>query len=140
MVFIFHLLSFSHCIWCTVISRLFLNSHLFETNKIKHDFMCLVVICISSSVWLSFVKKWFFNQNTIDILVSDVQFSHSVMSDSLQPHALQHANLPCPSPTPAACSNSRPSNQWYHPTISSSLFSFSSRLQSFPASGSFPVS
>ena len=68
------------------------------------------------------------------------QFSHSVISDSLWPHGLQHARPPCPSPTPGACSNSSPLNWWCHPTISSSVIPFSSRLQSFPASGSFPVS
>ena len=66
-----------------------------------------------------------------------VQFSCSVMSDSLWPHGLQHARLPCPSPIPGACSNSCQSSQWCHPTISSSVIPFSSRLQSFPASGSF---
>ena len=71
---------------------------------------------------------------------SSVQFSHSVMSDSLRPHELQHARLPCPSPTPRACSNSCPSSQWCHPTISSSFGPFSSRPQSFPASESFPMS
>ena len=68
------------------------------------------------------------------------QFSRSVMSGSLQPHGLQHTRLPCPSPTPRACSNSCPSSQWCHPTISSSVIPFFSCLQSFPASGSFPVS
>ena len=67
-----------------------------------------------------------------------VQFSHSVVSDSLWPHGLQHARLPCPSPTPEACSNSCPSNRWCHPIISSSVIPFSSCLQSFP--GSFPMS
>ena len=62
------------------------------------------------------------------------------MSDSLQPHGRQHARLPCPSPTPRACSNSCPSSQWCHPTISSSVISYSSCLQSFPASGSFLMS
>ena len=62
------------------------------------------------------------------------------MSDSLQPHGLQHARPPCPSPTPGVYSNSCPSSRWCHPTISSSVIPFSSRLQSFPASGSFPVS
>ena len=61
------------------------------------------------------------------------------MYDSLWPHGLQHARLPCPSPTPRACSNSYPLNQWCHPTISSSVVPFSSCLQSFPASGSFPM-
>ena len=60
------------------------------------------------------------------------------MSDSLQPHGLQHARPPCPSPTPGACLNSCPLSQWCHPTISSSVLPFSSHLQSFPASGSFP--
>ena len=69
-----------------------------------------------------------------------VQFSCSVMSDSLRPHALQHSRLPCPSPTPRACSNSCPSSRWCHPTISSSIVPFFSCLQSFPASGSFPRS
>ena len=69
-----------------------------------------------------------------------VQFSSSVVSDSLRPHGLQHTMLPCSSPTPGACSNSCPSSWWCHPTISSSVILFSSRLQSFPASGSFPMS
>ena len=62
------------------------------------------------------------------------------MSISLQPRGVQHARLPCPSPTPRACSNSCPSSQWCHPTISSSVITFSSCLQSYPASGSFPMS
>ena len=69
-----------------------------------------------------------------------VQFSCSVMSDFLRTHELQHARLPCPSPTPRACSNSCPSSQWCHPTISTSVIPFSSHLQSFPASGSFQMS
>ena len=74
------------------------------------------------------------------MIFNSVQFSHSVMSDSLQPHGLQHTRLPCPSPTPRACSNSCPSSRWCHPTISSSVVPFSSHLQSFPASGYFPMS
>ena len=72
--------------------------------------------------------------------ISSVWFSLSVMSNSLWPHGLQHARLPCLSPTPRACSNSCPSSQWCHPAISSSVIPFSSCLQSFPASGSLPVS
>ena len=67
-------------------------------------------------------------------------FSHSVMSDSLWPHGLQHARLPCPSPSPRIGSNSCPLSQWCHPTISSSVVPFCSCLQSFPTSGSFPMS
>ena len=66
-----------------------------------------------------------------------VQFSCSVVSDFLRPHEMQHARPPCPSPTPRACSNSCPSNQWCYPTISSFVVPFSSSLHSFPASRSF---
>ena len=67
-------------------------------------------------------------------------FSRSVMSNSLQPHRWQHVRLPCPPPSPRACSNSRPLSQWCHPIISSSVISFSSCLQSLPASGYFLMS
>ena len=72
--------------------------------------------------------------------ISSVQCSRSVVSNFLRAHGLQHARLPCPSPTPRAYSNSCPLNRWCHPTISSSVVPFSSCLKSFPASGSFPVS
>jgi len=75
-------------------------------------------------------KMWF----------SSVQFSRSVVSNSLRPHGLQHTRPPCPSPTPRAYSNSCPLSQWCHPTISSSVVPFSSHLQYFPASGSFLMS
>ena len=71
---------------------------------------------------------------------SSVQLSHSVFSDALWPHGLQHARLPCPSPTPGVYSNSCPLSWWCNPTISSSVTPFSSCLQSFPASGSFQMS
>ena len=71
---------------------------------------------------------------------SSVQFSCSVMSDSLWPHGLHHSRLPCPSPTPRAYSNSCALSQWCYPTISSSVVPFSFCLQSFPASGSFQMS
>ena len=71
---------------------------------------------------------------------SSVQYSHSVMSDSLWPNGLQHARPPCPSPIPSVYSRSCPLNQWCHPTISSSVIPFSSHLQSFPTSGYFQMS
>ena len=71
---------------------------------------------------------------------SSVQFSHSVVSNSLQPHEPQHTRPPCPSPTPGVYSNSCPSSQWCHPAISSSVDPFSSCTQSLLASGSFPMS
>ena len=79
----------------------------------------------------------------IEILItafSSAQFSHSVVSDSLRPHKLQHARPPCPSPTPWVHWDSHPSSQWCHPAISSSVVPFSSCPQSLPASGSFPMS
>ena len=82
------------------------------------------------------------NQQIMKIFnkISSVQFSRSVMSDSLRPHGLQHTRLPCPSPTPGVYTNSYPLSQWCHPTISSSVIPFSSCLKCFPASGSFPMS
>ena len=87
------------------------------------------------SVSTSVAPRWLICKKHI----LQVSLVHSVVSHSLQPHGLQHARLPCPSPTPGACSNSCPSSQWCHPTISSSDIPFSC-LQSFPISGSFPVS
>ena len=86
--------------------------------------------------------NWWLTTVTRIILSSlnSVQFSRSVMSNSLRPHGLPAPRLPCPSPTPGVCSDSRPLSQWCHPTISSSIVPFSSCLQSFPASGSFPMS
>jgi len=78
--------------------------------------------------------------NICYMLTSSVQFSHSVMSDSLRPHEQQHARPPCPSTTPEVHPNPCPSSWWCHPAISSSVVSFSSCPQSFPASGSFPMS
>ena len=71
---------------------------------------------------------------------SSVPFSPSDVSNSLRPYELQHAGLPCPSLTPRACLNSCPSSRWCYPTISPSVIPFSSWLQSFLASGSFPMS
>ena len=77
---------------------------------------------------------------TANTQFSSVQFSRSVVSDSLRPHESQHARPPCPSPTPRVHSNSRPLSRWYHPAISSSVVPFSSCPQSLPASETFPMS
>ena len=79
-------------------------------------------------------QQWIIN--TVRLLL----FNHSVTSDSLQPHGLQLARFPCPSPSPGIFSNLCPSIRWCHPTISSSVIPFSSCVQYFPASGSFPMS
>ena len=81
---------------------------------------------------------WVFSISSFHL--PSVQFSCSVMSDSLRPYGLRHARPPCPSPTPGACSNSCPLSRWCDPTISSSVVPFSSCLQSFPGSGYFLVS
>ena len=80
-----------------------------------------------------------FYENNFFVTLS-VHFSRSVVSDSMQPHGLQQARPPCPSPTPGVYSNSCPLSRWCHPTISFSVAPFSSRLQSFPAWGSFQMS
>ena len=85
--------------------------------------------------WTKGIKKYW----CIYTMEYSVQFSHSVVSDSLRPHELQHVRPPCPSPTSGACSNSCPSSQWCHPTILSSVIHFFC-LQSFPASESLPMS
>ena len=99
----------------------------------EHVFVC-VCVCGERERWVSLL----YSRNYHNRL--SVQFSHSVLPDSLWPEGLQHAKLPCPSPTPRVYSNSWSWSQWCHPTISSSVIPFSSHLQSFPASGSFPVS
>ena len=95
----------------------------------RHNMNMLVV---SNTVIGWFLRKY--------LQFSSVQFSRSVVSDSLPPHELQHARPPCPSPTPSVHSNSCPSSRWCHPAISSSVVPFSSCPQPLPASGSFPVS
>ena len=101
-------------------------------------FFCLFVLLLYALETIFRDIKWL----TLKIFFVPVQFSqfsHSVMSDSLWPHGLQHARLPCPSTTPRTCSNSCPLSRWCFPTILSSVVSFSC-LQSFSASRSFPVS
>ena len=92
------------------------------------------VFCISDSAKANCILL---NLMCVNIINRHLQFSHTVIFDSLQSHQLQHARPSCPSPTPGAYSNSCPLSRWCHPTISSSVIPFSSRLQSFPASGSF---
>ena len=90
--------------------------------------------------WLESQHWKFSKSNSISSLIPSVQFSRSVVSDSLRLHELQHARPPCPSPTPGVHPDSRPSSQWCHPAISSSVVPFSSCPQSLPASESFPMS
>ena len=89
---------------------------------------------------LSFISVLQFSVYSSFVSFSSVQFNHSVVSDSLWPHESQHARPPSPSPTPGVHSDSRPSSQWFHTAILSSVVPFSSCPQSLPASESFPTS
>ena len=102
-----------------------------------------ILLCIFEKYGIQFIYKktnYIILLGSSEQVLSSVQFNHSVVSNSLWPHGLQHARPPCPSPTPGVYSNSCPLSQWCHPTISSSVIPFSFCLQSFPTSGSFPVS
>ena len=94
--------------------------------------------CLSTLLYILLLDTGSCTSHSIPF--SSVQFSRSVMSDSLWPHELQHARPPCPSPTPGVHSDSCPSSQWCHPAILSSVVPFSSCPQSLPASDSFPMS
>ena len=122
-------------------------SHLFASSGQKYwNFSFSITPPSVYSELISFRTDWFdllAVQDTLTSLFqhhSSVQFSHSVVSNSLWPYGLQHTRPPCPSPTPRVYSNSCPSSLWCHPIISSSTVPFSSCFQSFRASGSFPVS
>ena len=105
------------------------------------SFLDILQNCLIFCISIFRIFFFFWSIAALQCCVSfSVHFSHSVMSDSLRPHGPQHTRLACPSPTPRAYSNSCPSRQWCHPTISSSVVPFSSHLESFQASGSFPVS
>ena len=100
------------------------------------DHIWEILLLISDQIWK--LKK---NENYVIVYESSsVQFSCSVVSDSLRPHESQHARPPCPSPTPRVHPDTRPLSQWCHPAISSSVVPFSSCPQSLSASESFPVS
>ena len=105
----------------------------FHSNWIfQYVFLCIWLLSFYYITFQRFVQ--------VGSTMFSVQFSCSVVSDSLQPHGLQHAGFPCPSPTPRACSNSCPLSWWCHPPISSSVVPFSSCLQSCPSSWSFLMS
>ena len=104
-------------------------------GKISFFYGWIIFYCIYLPHFLySFIHRWALR------FFPCLQFSHSVVSDSLRPHELQHARPPCPSPTPGVHPNPCPLWRWCHPAISSSVVRFSSCPQSFPASGSFQMS
>ena len=115
-----------------MLSSIYFN-FLVENMKIAVGKNCTTVFTDTDCTDIQLL--YFLNRHIILLLL----FSHSVTSDFLQPHGLQHASLPCPSKSSGVGSNSCPLSQWYHPTISSPFISFSSFLQSFPVSGSFAM-
>ena len=126
---------------CTVCTRLLKIPQ--EWIWLFHHTGSYTFYTVSWCMWLKFVPKWM--NKLLHVMdhwspFSSVQFSHSVVSDSLWPHELQHTRLPCLSPTLGVYSNSCPSSWWCRPAISSSVVPFSSCPQSFPASGSFAMS
>ena len=113
-------------------TRLNWNTHIQYLNSLSHLSLQTIVRNHNQmrKLKLRRLSNW--------VRVTIRQFSCSVVCNSLWPHGLQHTRLPCPSPTPGACSNPCPLSHWCYPTISCSVVPFSS-LQSFPASGSFPI-
>ena len=139
IIFIFWVLNFKPAFSLssfTFIKRLFSSSSLSVIRVLSSAylrlliFLLVILIPACASYCLAFHMLYF----------TSVQFSCSVVSDSLQSLGLQHTRPPCPSPTPRVYSNTCPLSQWYHPSISSSVVPFSSYPQSFPASQSFPMS
>ena len=132
------------CTWKTVSHfRFFMGCSL----HLKHSSSSSLVSKLSSVSFRIHLSHLFFcevfpefhYQGKLSVFLVSVQFSRSVVSDSLRPHESQHARPPCPSPSPGVHSDSRPSSPWCHPAISSSVVPFSSCPQSLPASKSFPV-
>ena len=134
--------------YCYYIKRILRNCLLGSQKRYKHTHSFVLLwythtTLNSEFVWIKIYYCYhiiLLKQLSIALYSSSVQFSYSVVSDSLWPHGLQHPRPPCPSPNPGAYSNSCPLIQWCHPTISSSVTPFSSCFQSFPASGSFQTS
>ena len=132
---------------CQIGSQLFLRAYILVSRSFGNFsaldliFNKLLVIFVRFSFYMRSVLIIFSSYILLsDQTLNSVQFSHSVLSNSLQPHEHQHARPLCPSPTPRVYSNSCPLSQWCHPAISSSVVPFSSCPQYLPASGSFPAS
>ena len=131
-------------------AQCFISSILWHTMSLIYEFdfylffsqVCYLMyhgVCLLPKK-ISYIDYTYSSSFLLEFPGISVQFSRSVMSNSLQPHELQHARPPCPSPTPGIHSDSCPSSQWCHPAISSSVIPFSSCPQSLPASESFPMS
>ena len=136
-------------IWSNVSFKAYISLLIFLSGWYVHwwkwplkspSIIMLLSVSLFMTINIFLIYKVFALYIEASMLGASVQFSHSVMSNSLQPHELQHITLPCPSPTPRVYSNSYPLSRWCHPTISSSVVPFFSHVQSFPASKSFQMS
>ena len=107
----------------------------YDKTKSKIKYTCWKWVAKIQCYWINYEQD-----NGLQEKFSSIQFSHSVVSNSLRPYEPQHARPPCPSPTPGVHPNPCPLSRWCHPAISSSVIPFSSCPQSLPASGSFPMS
>ena len=123
----------------SAIPLLILLRKCFSFSHTSQGILYVLLSFLSFSLSLSSIWSSYRYQEDICLRLS-LLFSHSVVSSSLWPHGLVHTRLPCPSLSPRACSNSHPLSRWCHPTLSFSVTLFSSCPQSFPASGSFPLS
>ena len=126
--------------WMLYATWIFLHLFKLGFQSIMYSILVNVPCILEKNAHSAFVGVIFLNVSMIKLLINSVQFSPSVVSNSLRPHELQHTRPPCPSPTPGVHSNSRPSSGWCHPAISSSVIPFSSCPQSLPASESFSMS
>ena len=122
-----------------LVARKIENGANWENSIDIHTWSCVKQIAREKLLYDTGSPVWSWDRQKVYIYISD-QISHSVVSDSLRPHESQHAKPPCPTPTPRVHWDSRPSSQWCHPAISSSVVPFSSCPQSLPASGSFQMS
>ena len=125
---------------CLLTNFLLIKLKVLRDLRLGQQVLCQTCLWDFSIPFVIYIYLHLYLYMCVCVCISSVQFSHSVVSDSLRPHELQHARPPCPFPTPRVHSDSRPSSRWCHPATSSSVVPFSSCPQSLLASESFPMS